>query len=115
MKRRFGLKNMYEHVVCFSQVVHPFYSHWSSYFTAKSFVWVEKYDTREAPNRQVRRLMEQDNKKLRDKARKERNEQVRVSTRNFGLGRARRSRDGRMESRLRHRCRCRRAGPPPPC
>lgn len=62
------------------QIVGPFYGYWESYCTAKSYVWVEKYDTREAPNRQVRRLMEQDNKKLRDKAKKERNEQVRVSS-----------------------------------
>ena len=60
------------------QVVGKFYGYWESYCTAKSYVWTEKYDTREAPNRQVRRLMEQDNKKLRDKAKKERNEEVRV-------------------------------------
>ena len=60
------------------QVVKQFYTFWQTYFTAKSFVWVEKYDTREAPHRQVRRAMEQENKKLRDKAKKERNEEVRV-------------------------------------
>ena len=60
------------------QGVGHFYGYWESYCTAKSYVWTEKYDTREAPNRQVRRLMEQDNKKLRDKAKKERNEEVRV-------------------------------------
>lgn len=60
------------------QVVKQFYSFWQTYFTAKSYVWVEKYDTREGPNRQVRRIMEQENKKLREKARKERNEEVRV-------------------------------------
>lgn len=42
-------------------------------------MWAEKYDTREAPSRPIRRAMEQENKKLRDKARKERNEEVRVS------------------------------------
>ena len=62
------------------QVVGTFYGFWESYCTKKSYVWAEKYDTREAPNRQVRRLMEQDNRKLREKARKERNEQVRVSS-----------------------------------
>ena len=41
-------------------------------------MWAEKYDTREAPNRRVRRLMEADNKKFRDAAKKERNEEVRV-------------------------------------
>ena len=57
----------------------PFYGYWESYYTSRSYVWAEKYDTREAPNRQIRRLMEQDNKKLREKAKKERNEEVRVS------------------------------------
>ena len=60
------------------QVVGPFFAYWESYCTSKSYVWAEKYDTREAPNRQIRRLMEQDNKKLRDKAKKERNEEIRV-------------------------------------
>ena len=55
-----------------------FYAYWESYCTCKSYVWCEKYDTREAPNRQIRRLMEQDNKRLRDKAKRERNEEVRV-------------------------------------
>lgn len=62
----------------YEEVVKKFYSFWQTYFTAKSYVWVEKYDTREAPNRQVRRIMEQENKKLRDKAKKERNEEVRA-------------------------------------
>ncbi len=65
-------------------MVNPFYSHWGSYCTAKSYVWVEKYDTRQAQDRYTRRAMEQDNKKLRDKARRERNEQVRVSGRGEG-------------------------------
>ncbi|CAG2185470.1 DNAJA5 [Mytilus edulis] len=38
--------------------------------TAKSYVWVEKYDTREAPDRRCRRLMEAENKKLRRLLRK---------------------------------------------
>jgi DnaJ family protein A protein 5 len=60
------------------QLVKPFYDYWENYFTAKSYVWVEKYDTRDAPDRRVRRIMEAENKKLRDAARKERNEEVRV-------------------------------------
>lgn len=62
----------------YEDTVGPFYAYWEGYSTAKSYVWVEKYDTREAPNRQVRRAMEQENKKLRDKAKKERNEEVRA-------------------------------------
>ncbi|XP_072019279.1 dnaJ homolog subfamily C member 21-like [Amphiura filiformis] len=62
----------------YEEVVHEFYAFWYGYSTARTFVWVEKYDTREAPNRRVVRLMEKDNKKLRDAAKKEWNEQVRA-------------------------------------
>jgi DnaJ family protein A protein 5 len=63
----------------YDTVVGPFYAFWLSYITPRSFVWVEKHDSREANDRYVRRLMEKENKKLRDKAKKERNEEVRVS------------------------------------
>eukprot|EP00117_Sycon_ciliatum_P049169 scpid56650/ scgid34903/ DnaJ homolog subfamily C member 21; DnaJ homolog subfamily A member 5 len=59
-------------------VVGPFYAYWSNFATKKSFVWVEKYDTRQAPDRRTRRLMEQENKKLRDEARKRRTDAVRT-------------------------------------
>ncbi|XP_062575627.1 dnaJ homolog subfamily C member 21-like [Saccostrea cucullata] len=65
----------------YDTVVKPFYDYWENYFTAKSYVWAEKYDTREAPDRRVRRIMEAENKKLRDAARKERNEEVRALVR----------------------------------
>ncbi|CAG2217854.1 DNAJA5 [Mytilus edulis] len=61
----------------YEEIVAPFYGFWESYCTAKSYVWVEKYDTREAPDRRCRRLMEAENKKLRDAAKKNRNEEVR--------------------------------------
>lgn len=63
----------------YDTVVGPFYSFWLSYMTPRSFVWAEKHDSREANDRYVRRIMEKENKKLRDKAKKERNEEVRVS------------------------------------
>lgn len=62
----------------YDEVVGLFYGFWESFCTSRSYVWVEKYDTREAPNRRVRRLMEADNKKLRDAAKKERNEEIRA-------------------------------------
>ena len=61
------------------QVVGPFYGYWESYCTAKSYVWCEKWDTRQAPDRMTRRAMEQENKKLCEAKKKERNEEVRVS------------------------------------
>uniref|UniRef100_A0A069DV41 DnaJ homolog subfamily C member 21 n=1 Tax=Panstrongylus megistus TaxID=65343 RepID=A0A069DV41_9HEMI len=62
----------------YEEVVHPFYSYWQSYSTKKPYSWLDKYDIRDAPNRRVLRLMEKENKKIRDKARKERNEEVRA-------------------------------------
>lgn len=62
----------------FEEVVKPFYDHWEVYSTAKSYAWHDKYDLREAPDRRVRRLMEAENKKLRDAAKKERNEEIRA-------------------------------------
>ena len=63
----------------YDSVVVLFYGFWSAYCTPRSFVWCEKYDTREAGDRLVRRAMEKENKKLKDKAKKERNEEIRVS------------------------------------
>ncbi|CAF2428856.1 unnamed protein product [Rotaria sp. Silwood2] len=61
----------------YEEVVGPFYAYWSNYCTLRSYVWKEEHDTHDAMDRRVRRLMEQENKKLRDKAKKERNEEVR--------------------------------------
>ncbi|CAF0881925.1 unnamed protein product [Adineta steineri] len=61
----------------YEEVVGPFYAYWSNYCTLRTYVWKEEHDTRDAFDRRVRRLMEQDNKKLRDKAKKERNDEVR--------------------------------------
>jgi DnaJ family protein A protein 5 len=63
----------------YEEVVAPFYAFWLNYCSPRSFVWVEKHDTREASDRQVRRIMEKENKKARDKAKKERNEEIRVN------------------------------------
>ena len=62
----------------YDTIVAPFYSFWLSYCTPRSFVWCEKHDVRDANDRYVRRVMEKENKKLKDKAKKERNEEVRV-------------------------------------
>ena len=55
-----------------------FYNYWLSFATEKDFSWIEAWSTNEAPDRQIRRLMEKDNKKARDTARKEYNDTVRV-------------------------------------
>lgn len=61
----------------YDTVVHPFYAYWQSFCTQKNFTWKEEYDTRQASNRWEKRAMEKENKKIRDKARKEKNELVR--------------------------------------
>ncbi|KAL6307501.1 hypothetical protein BKA93DRAFT_815864 [Sparassis latifolia] len=54
-----------------------FYSYWMNFVTNKDFTWMEAWNVSEAPDRRVRRLMERDNKKARDDARKEYNDTVR--------------------------------------
>ncbi|CAE6512485.1 unnamed protein product [Rhizoctonia solani] len=55
-----------------------FYRAWTSFATAKDFSWHDAWNTAEAPDRRIRRLMERDNKKARDDAKKEYNETVRT-------------------------------------
>ncbi|KAI4483401.1 hypothetical protein M0802_013428 [Mischocyttarus mexicanus] len=61
----------------YEDVVHPFYAYWQSYSTKRSFAWLDPHDIRHAPNRRIVRLAEKENKKVRDKAKRELNEQVR--------------------------------------
>ena len=60
------------------QDVHQFYSFWDSYSTPKTFAFLDLYKTMEAPNRRIVRLMEKENKKIRDAAKKKRNEEIRA-------------------------------------
>ena len=62
----------------YETVVKPFYIYWLAYQTKKSYVWKAKYDIRQAANRPTQRLMEKENKKLRDLSRRKRNEEVRA-------------------------------------
>ncbi|KAI0709853.1 DnaJ domain-containing protein [Earliella scabrosa] len=54
-----------------------FYTYWTNFATNKEFEWADQWNIAEAPDRRVRRLMERDNKKARDEARKEYNDTVR--------------------------------------
>ena len=54
-----------------------FYAFFSAYVTPRSYAWLDKYDTRQAENRRVVRAMDKENKKIRDTAKKERNELIR--------------------------------------
>ncbi|KAG6896561.1 hypothetical protein C0992_007454 [Termitomyces sp. T32_za158] len=78
------------------EAVKLFYAAWINFATAKDFTWFEQWNLNEAPDRRVKRfafhftalwnafifhprLMEKDNKKARDDARKEYNDTIRVS------------------------------------
>lgn len=56
--------------------VSAFYVAWESFSSCLSYAWADLYDTREATNRQMRRLMEEDNKKMRRAAKRQRNEEI---------------------------------------
>ncbi|XP_059472105.1 dnaJ homolog subfamily C member 21 [Neocloeon triangulifer] len=62
----------------YEDVVHDFYAFWQSFSTKKSYAWMDEYDTRQAENRRIVRAMDKENKKVREKARKARNEQIRT-------------------------------------
>ncbi|KAK2954669.1 putative Chaperone protein DnaJ [Blattamonas nauphoetae] len=56
--------------------VKQFYSFWSSFKTKRTFSWKDQYDVRRAENRYVRRAMEKENLKERQKGRTEANANV---------------------------------------
>lgn len=53
-----------------------FYNYWSSFTTDRIFAWADAYNPAEAPNRKVRRIIEVENTKERNKHRKAYNEMV---------------------------------------
>lgn len=57
--------------------VRGFYAAWGSFSTKKSFSWKDAYRYSDAPDRRVRRLMEKENRRLREGAIREFNEAVR--------------------------------------
>lgn len=60
----------------YSQVT-AFYNYWLGFSTVMDFCWVDEYDVMAGPNRRMRRKMEEENKKVRKKAKREYNETVR--------------------------------------
>ncbi|KJY00340.1 DnaJ-domain-containing protein [Zymoseptoria brevis] len=61
----------------YGDVVKAFYAAWAGFATVKSFSWVDKYRLSEAPDRFIRRRMEEENGKLRKAAKQEFNDAVR--------------------------------------
>eukprot|EP01134_Creolimax_fragrantissima_P006363 CFRG6363T1 len=57
--------------------VKSFYSFWEYYSSCKRFGYADEYNPLDAPNRMVRRMVEKENKKLREAEKKQYNERVR--------------------------------------
>ncbi|KDQ53113.1 hypothetical protein JAAARDRAFT_39486 [Jaapia argillacea MUCL 33604] len=76
------------------EAARTFYTFWMNFCTDKEFEWTEMWNVNEAPDRRVRRLMEKDNRKAREDARREFNDTVR------SLATFIRKRDPRYKSHL---------------
>lgn len=61
----------------YDDVVRPFYAAWNGFSTKKNYSWMEEYRLSEAPDRRIRRLMEKENKKLREEGMQGYNDAVR--------------------------------------
>jgi DnaJ family protein A protein 5 len=59
-------------------VVQDFYRGWAGFSTKKTFAWRDMYRLNEAPDRRIKRLMERENKKLRDEGIRDFNDAVRA-------------------------------------
>ncbi|XP_014087286.2 dnaJ homolog subfamily C member 21 [Bactrocera oleae] len=60
----------------YEEVVAPFYAYWQSYCTKKPYTWLCPYDVKDIRDRRILREVEKEMKKVVQKARKERNEEV---------------------------------------
>jgi DnaJ family protein A protein 5 len=61
----------------YEDVVRPFYKVWMNFSTKKTFSWRDAYRASDAPDRATRRLVEKENKRLRDEGIREFNDVVR--------------------------------------
>jgi DnaJ family protein A protein 5 len=59
-------------------VVKPFYAAWAGFSTRKTFAWKDVHNYADAPDRRIRRLMEKENKRLREEAIRDYNDTVRT-------------------------------------
>lgn len=61
----------------YETIVKRFYAHWTGFATQKTFSWKDLYKSSDAPDRRTRRLMEKENRRLREEAIREFNDAVR--------------------------------------
>ena len=57
--------------------VYAFYHDWESFNSIKKFAFVDVYDPRDAPNRRIKRLIDVDNEKARNRERNKFNDKMR--------------------------------------
>lgn len=62
----------------YETVVGPFYGYWQSYSTKRSYTWLCPHNITEIRDRRILREIEKETKKLAQKARKDRNEEIRA-------------------------------------
>lgn len=62
----------------YETVVGPFYAYWQSYCTKKTYTWLCPHNITEIRDRRILREIEKETKKLAQKARKERNDEIRA-------------------------------------
>ena len=62
----------------YDAVVKPFYACWVNFTTTKTFAWKDVFRYSEAPDRRVRRMMERENKRVREESMREFNQSVRA-------------------------------------
>lgn len=62
----------------YESTVGPFYAYWQSYCTKKTYTWLCPHNINEIRDRRILREIEKETKKLAQKARKKRNEEIRT-------------------------------------
>lgn len=62
----------------YETIVGPFYAYWQSYCTKKTYTWLCQHNIQEIRDRRILREIEKETKKIAQKARKERNDEVRA-------------------------------------
>uniref|UniRef100_A0A182Y6E3 DnaJ homolog subfamily C member 21 n=1 Tax=Anopheles stephensi TaxID=30069 RepID=A0A182Y6E3_ANOST len=61
----------------YETVVRGFYGYWEGFCTKKSYAWLNPHNVAEIRDRRILKAIEKENKKVQQKARKERNEEIR--------------------------------------
>ncbi|WAQ85724.1 hypothetical protein PtA15_6A353 [Puccinia triticina] len=67
----------YDHDIDGTRALKHFYSSWTNFATQKSFEWVEPHRTNQQVDRRIKRLIEKENQRERENARREYNETIR--------------------------------------